>query len=596
MAELPISPGVEFAWKIAAEFALRADEQFIEPRHLLYGICSIEGLVANGEQSQPKRPEDAARLEAEWHKLNTLAQNCRVDLSSLRRTLREQRPVEAAPPESSQKRVISRSAGARRCFSQAAELATKLGELQLDLSALLPAVLEFDDPKIQQLAAGAAERMKGAFEAQPVLSKKPDFSISLDPHLNNLDLGKNAATQTLQILQTLDAAAKVEQPHPTSASDRLISLCELMWEFGTEGPLEPLLQKALDQLLRLLRMGERGALLIRDTVSGELLLKAHSPCQATPKISMTSAARAMSQKRGFVWNRGEDLSSSQLYSHIEAGIYVPLVVNDEAIGVICIDSVVASKIFGHEELLLVTALAHQLALAIAHRELKVRLKQNATVLERLLANFSPKVRTRLLQRAQSGRLRLGGERSVVSILCSDIRGFTKLSATMDTEEIVSMLNEYFAALTECIFQHDGTVDKFIGDAILAVFGSPDADPQHCQKAVTTGVEMQRIMEEVNKKRLARGEVTCQIGIGVHSGDVLHGFIGSLERMEYTIIGDAVNRASRYCAAAKSGELLISPEVHQRVWRMVEAEQIAIPTKHEGDLTGYRVRALRAPSA
>jgi adenylate cyclase len=163
---------------------------------------------------------------------------------------------------------------------------------------------------------------------------------------------------------------------------------------------------------------------------------------------------------------------------------------------------------------------------------------------------------------------------------------------MDAEDVVGMLNDYFSALTECIFRNDGSIDKFVGDAILAVFGSPDPDPQHRRKAVQAAVEMQRAMVEVNRRRSQRSETVCEIGIGVHSGEVLHGFIGSPERMEFTVIGDTVNKTARYCDGAQAGQVLISPEVHQHVWRMVEALPTSIPTKHEGDLPAYRVIGIK----
>ncbi len=272
-------------------------------------------------------------------------------------------------------------------------------------------------------------------------------------------------------------------------------------------------------------------------------------------------------------------------------MYAPLVVNGLAIGAICLDSTVPARRFNCDDLEIVTCFAHQLALAIANYELRTALKQNSDVLQRLLTNFSPQVRTRLLQRAQLGRLTLGGEHSVVSILCSDIRGFTRMSSGMSADDVVALLNEYFAALVDCIFRHDGTVDKFVGDAILAVFGSPEADPHHHRKAVMAAVEMQQVMRQVSQSRAARGEITCEIGIGVHAGEVLHGFIGSPDRMEFTIIGEAVNLAARYSDGANGSEILISPEVHQRVWRMMEAEQVSIPTKHEGSFTAYRVKGL-----
>jgi adenylate cyclase len=167
---------------------------------------------------------------------------------------------------------------------------------------------------------------------------------------------------------------------------------------------------------------------------------------------------------------------------------------------------------------------------------------------------------------------------------------------MDAEDIVTMLNEYFSALTDCIFRHDGTIDKFVGDAILAVFGSPDPDPQHRRKAVSAAFDMQKTMQQVNQWRAQRSEPVCEIGIGIHTGEVLHGFIGSVQRMEFTVIGDTVNKTSRYCGGAKAGEILISPEVHQHVWRLVEGMPISISTKHEGDLSAYRIVALRSNTA
>ncbi len=267
-----------------------------------------------------------------------------------------------------------------------------------------------------------------------------------------------------------------------------------------------------------------------------------------------------------------------------------------ALGVICVDTSSQTGAFDESDMYLITAVAHQLALAIANRNLQIKLSSNAEVLERLLTNFSPQVRKRLLQRAQQGRLRLGGERSQVTILCSDIRGFTRLSANMDAEDIVTMLNEYFSALTDCIFRHDGTIDKFVGDAILAVFGSPDPDPQHRRKAVSAAFDMQKTMQQVNQWRAQRSEPVCEIGIGIHTGEVLHGFIGSVQRMEFTVIGDTVNKTSRYCDGAKAGEILISPEVHQHVWRLVEGVPVSISTKHEGDLSAYRIVALRSNTA
>jgi adenylate cyclase len=106
--------------------------------------------------------------------------------------------------------------------------------------------------------------------------------------------------------------------------------------------------------------------------------------------------------------------------------------------------------------------------------------------------------------------------------------------------------------------------------------------------------MQEAMRACNDARRARGLITCEIGIGIHSGEVLHGFVGSTDRMEFTVIGDAVNRAARYCSGAKAGEILLSPEIYQHLWRSAEVEAGKIDTKHEGEFQMYRLKGLKEP--
>jgi adenylate cyclase len=111
--------------------------------------------------------------------------------------------------------------------------------------------------------------------------------------------------------------------------------------------------------------------------------------------------------------------------------------------------------------------------------------------------------------------------------------------------------------------------------------------------VRAALAMQSAMTEVSEQRKRRGQITCTIGIGVHCGEVLHGFIGSNDRMELTIIGEAANWTARYCDGAAGGEILISPALHQRLWRYVDAELTAIETKHEGTLSAYRLKAVKS---
>ncbi len=139
---------------------------------------------------------------------------------------------------------------------------------------------------------------------------------------------------------------------------------------------------------------------------------------------------------------------------------------------------------------------------------------------------------------------LGGARREMSVLFSDIRGFTTVTEKGNPEELVAQLNEYFSRMVDIVFRHQGTVDKFVGDMVMALFGAPLDDPQHADHAVTTAVDMVRELGELNRKWAAEGRAQLDIGVGINSGDMIAGNIGSSSIMSYTVIGDNVNLGSR----------------------------------------------------
>jgi len=391
---------------------------------------------------------------------------------------------------------------------------------------------------------------------------------------------------------SLDATRPAFLRDHTAAKElqREAFLYELPLQFASVSSLDALLQLVTQRIVEALPGAERGALLLGQG----LLLQACHPANFRP--SVTLARKALEQRQAFIWpdpaemqeGRGSGKFSSAGLRNVKSTMYAPLLWQGETLGVICVDNSRKTDAFRPEDLRLMLAFAHHGAMAIATFQLQDELRHNAQVMERLLTNFSPKIRRKLLHEAQQGRFRPGGKKSEVTVLSSDLRQFTALTAPMDTDDIVKMLNEYFAVLVECVFKYEGTIDKFIGDAILAVFGSPDPVEEAEAKAVRAALAMQEAVAALNRRRKALGLVACEIGIGIHCGEVLHGFIGTAERMEFTIVGDAVNRVSRYCDGARDGRILISPEMRARVWHLFSLEDITFEDKHGNPMTAYRV--------
>lgn len=390
------------------------------------------------------------------------------------------------------------------------------------------------------------------------------------------------------IRTTLDTSVPGVSPADSASAHtprRLALPYELLVQCPTAMPLEALLQMSVMWLVDRIPQATHGALILHDPTTGSLLLRAHHPI-GEPAISLTSVKEAMATQTGVLWRRSAvEMSASDLPDPITSGIYVPLIWQDASLGVVCVHISQTDSTLTTDALDMSRAVAHYAALALAYHDVETRLR-HAT---QLLSNFQKLVAPQASDWLQHhrGRIRLGGEFCNVTILFADMRGFTSLSATMSPEDVTDMLEQYFSRLVPISALHGGSIDKYVGDAILAVF---DRKKTQYMSAIQAALEMQDSMREVNAKRTAEGKGIGQLGIGIHCGEVVRGFVGAPERMEFTVIGDPVNRASRYCDGAQPGQVLISPEVFAQVWEHVRTEPTTIVTKHEGVLSAYGVKA------
>ncbi len=344
---------------------------------------------------------------------------------------------------------------------------------------------------------------------------------------------------------------------------KLSLLLEISKELSKQQELDRLLDKVVDFTFQIMNV-DRVSILLLDEKTKELV-----PRISKSRTGDASAAKHVPQSiaRKAVDDRVAILSDnaaaddrfkgkSILIQSVRSAMCTPLMGQDQnVLGILYVDNQTAIHSFADEDLEFLIAFGGLTAIAIENSRLSDRLRREAVVVSNFQRYFAPNLASQIAQ--QEGAVQLGGQKRPVVIFFSDIRGFTPMSETMSPDDIATLLTEYFTEMVEIVFEHSGTLDKFMGDAIMALWGAPIAHADDADRAMQCAIDQLAALEKMNAKWKEQGRPPVAIGIGINFGEVFAGNIGSDRRLEYTVIGDAVNTASRLCSSAGPNEILIS---------------------------------------
>ena len=264
-------------------------------------------------------------------------------------------------------------------------------------------------------------------------------------------------------------------------------------------------------------------------------------------------------------NKAELICNNNLSNGLQSMMCMPLILNDRIIGVLGVVNRYGPRGFSSDDRRLLHAIGSQMDTAIFENIEKRRLQQ---VLGR---SVDPRIMKRLLANPDVDFLK--GERAVLTVLYADLRGSTLLAERISPEELVGFMNHYLGQMTDIILAHEGTLDKFVGDEVMALFGAPFPQADHALRAVRVGLAMQSAHQVVMEIWRDRGIDAPPLGVGIATGELIVGEMGCPQRADYTVIGKAANLGSRICSAAKADQVLISQETYNLIKEDVEVKPI-----------------------
>ncbi|MBR57560.1 MAG: hypothetical protein CMH54_05820 [Myxococcales bacterium] len=364
----------------------------------------------------------------------------------------------------------------------------------------------------------------------------------------------------------------------------------LLWKISMESSFERPMKDQIFEILKMLLQeidADRATLLLlpiehretNDPSHLELLVACDHKGQAYDKqtqVSETILGEALRTKRGVLvadarMDERFDASQSVVIQGIRSTLCAPMMSRTGTkIGVIALDSVSVTAAFHQKDLVVLETLASQVGTVIENIRLIEHARMQAIARERLSRFLSPNV----VDEVVAGHVSIAdsGEARNVTVLFTDVREFTALSQQFAPDEVLDSLNSYFALAVDIIFKHEGTLDKFLGDGLMALFGAPLPQKDATLRAVAAAQDIQRALVGWNEQRVKEGKEPLHVGVGIASGPVVAGAVGTPQTLSYTVVGPAANLAARLCSVAGAGEILVSTTVAQALPDNVPVER------------------------
>ncbi|MBI3073847.1 MAG: FHA domain-containing protein [Deltaproteobacteria bacterium] len=370
---------------------------------------------------------------------------------------------------------------------------------------------------------------------------------------------------------------------------------------GLELDIDTLLQKILDKIFDVLA-ADRGVILLQEA-EGLIprVLKTRRPGREEDVTLSHTIIDAVVKEKASILSSDATMDSrfgaahSVIIQGIRSTMCVPLLAKNDLVGIVHLDTQDATGAFTEKDLQILSGIANQAAVLIDNARLVKKIEAEARTRAKLSRFMSPN----LVEQVVSGKLDIqkGGEIRETAIMFCDIRGFTSMTERNEAQEIVRTLNEYFELMTDIVFKHEGTLDKYIGDSIMALWGAPISLSEASFKAVTAAIEMREALKGFNALRVQQSLPPIRVGFGIATGQVVAGNLGSSKTMEYTVVGDRVNIASRFCDLAKEDQIIVDDRTLEKVRPHVDFEALE-PMRVKGKaepLPMFNVRGLKPAS-